>query len=176
MGDGDNCAGVLAQVLLKPVDGLGVEVVGGLVEQQYVGLLEEQAAQGHTASFAARKGCHLLVVGRTLEGVHGALKLGVDVPCVGGIKGVLQLGLAGDEGIHLVGVLKHIGVGESLVHLLELGQEVHDGLHTLAHNLDDGFFGVQLGLLLQVAHSVAGCPHHFAAVVLVDAGYDFEER
>ena len=46
MGDGDDRALILLQVLLQPVDALGVEVVGGLVEQEHVGLGQEQAAQG----------------------------------------------------------------------------------------------------------------------------------
>ena len=39
VGDGDDGAGVLLEVLLEPLHGLGVEVVGGLVEQQQVGRL-----------------------------------------------------------------------------------------------------------------------------------------
>ena len=41
VGDADDGAGVLLEVLLEPVDGLGVEVVRGLVEEKDVGLLEE---------------------------------------------------------------------------------------------------------------------------------------
>ena len=36
MGDGDDRAGVVVQVPLEPRDALGVEVVGGLVEEQHV--------------------------------------------------------------------------------------------------------------------------------------------
>jgi hypothetical protein len=42
VGDGDDGAGVLGEEALEPGDALGVEVVGGLVEQQQVGLLEQQ--------------------------------------------------------------------------------------------------------------------------------------
>ncbi len=74
VGDGDHRAGILVEVLLEPVDRFGVEVVGGLVEQQHVGLLEQKTAESHTATFATGEGGHGLVVGRALEGVHGALK------------------------------------------------------------------------------------------------------
>ncbi len=163
--------GYLLEVLLEPVDALGVEVVGGLVEQQDVGLLEQQAAEGHTAALAAGEGADVLVVGRALQGVHGALELAVDVPGVGGVEFVLELGLACEQGVE-VGV----GVGESLVDLVELGEQVHDGLHALAHDLDDGLLRVELGVLLEIAHGVAGREHHFALIVLVDAGYDLEQR
>ena len=94
MRHGDDCARVLLQVLLEPVDALGVEVVGGLVQQQDVGLLEQQAAQRHSPSLASAEGGNLLVVGRTPQGVHGPLQLIVDVPGVGGVEAVLELGLA----------------------------------------------------------------------------------
>ena len=44
---------ILLQVLLQPVDALSVEVVGRLVEQEDVGLLKQQAAEGHAAAFAS---------------------------------------------------------------------------------------------------------------------------
>ncbi len=163
-------------MLFEPVDALGVEVVGRLVEQEYVGLLEQQAAQGHTAAFASRECGHLLVVGRTLQGVHGALEFRVDVPGVGRVELVLKLGLTGQQGIHLVGILKHIGVAKRLVYLVKLGDEVHDGLHALAHHFDDGLFGVELRVLLQIAHRVARREYHFALIALVDAGDNLEQR
>jgi hypothetical protein len=41
VGDGQDRTGVRRQVLLQPVDRLRVEVVGGLVEEQQVRLLEQ---------------------------------------------------------------------------------------------------------------------------------------
>ena len=58
MGDGNHRSLILLQVLLKPVDALCVEVVGRLVKQKHVGLLEEKAAEGHTSAFASREVCH----------------------------------------------------------------------------------------------------------------------
>ena len=53
VSDGYHGAGIL---LLKPVDALRVKVVGRLVEKKDVGLLEQEAAQSHTAAFATREG------------------------------------------------------------------------------------------------------------------------
>src|SRR5690606_18301425 len=52
VGDGHHCAGEAAEELLQPIDRFGVQVVGGLVEQQHVGLGQQQAAQGHAAFLA----------------------------------------------------------------------------------------------------------------------------
>ena len=53
VGDGDDGALVVGQVLLEPGDALGVEVVGGLVQQQQIGLLQQQPAQRDAAPLAA---------------------------------------------------------------------------------------------------------------------------
>ena len=44
VGDDQDRAGILAQMALEPVHGLGVEMIGRLVKQQEVGLLEQEAA------------------------------------------------------------------------------------------------------------------------------------
>jgi hypothetical protein len=51
--DGHNRARVVVQVMLEPGHGLGVQVVRRLVEQEQLGRLQQQAAQGHASSFSA---------------------------------------------------------------------------------------------------------------------------
>ena len=46
MGYGDYGTLILLQVLLQPVDALSIQVVGWLIEQEYIRLLQEQAASG----------------------------------------------------------------------------------------------------------------------------------
>ncbi len=46
VGDEDDRMGIFAQVPLQPVAGLDVQVVGGLVQQEYVGLFEQKLRQG----------------------------------------------------------------------------------------------------------------------------------
>ena len=55
MRDGKHRALVVVQEVLEPQDRLGVQVVRGLVEQQQVGSLEQQLAQGHATALAAGK-------------------------------------------------------------------------------------------------------------------------
>ncbi len=88
----------------------------------------------------------------------------------------MQLGLAGDEGVHLVGVLEHVGVCKGGVDRVKLGQQIHHRLHALAHYLDHRLARVELGLLLQVSHRVSRGKYHLALVILVDTGDNLEQR
>ena len=60
VGDRQDRARVGGQVLLEPLHALGVEVVGGLVEQQQVGLGQQQLAQRHAAPLTAGQVGHRL--------------------------------------------------------------------------------------------------------------------
>lgn len=82
-------AWILVQVLFKPVDRLGIEVVGGLVKQQYIRLLKEKSAQCHATAFATAKRVYFLVVRWALQGIHGSLQFAVNIPGAYGIKTVL---------------------------------------------------------------------------------------
>ncbi len=55
MGDEDDVAGIVDEMLFEPLDALGVEMVGRLVEQQDVGLFEQQPGQRDAALLAARE-------------------------------------------------------------------------------------------------------------------------
>src|SRR5262249_5043949 len=63
--DGDDRAFVFLQVLFQPTHGLGVQMVGRLIEQQYIGLFQQQAAQRHAAALAARQDLDRRVARRT---------------------------------------------------------------------------------------------------------------
>ena len=53
VGDAEDCACVVDQVLLEPSDGFGVKVVGRFVEQKHVRRFEEQFAERNAAGFTA---------------------------------------------------------------------------------------------------------------------------
>lgn len=89
--DGDDGARVLREVLLQPVHRLGVEVVGGLVEQEQVRGLDQQLAERDTALLATGEVDDRPVAGRAAQGVHGLLQLGVQVPRVGVVQVLLEL-------------------------------------------------------------------------------------
>ena len=156
VGYGDYRTFVLLQVLFQPVDGLCIEVVGGLVEEQHVGLLEQQAAECHTTAFTTGKMLYGLVFGRTTECIHRTLQLTVEVPCIGSVDDVLQLCLTGEELVHLVLILVVFGQTELLVDLLVLCQRIHNGLHAFHHHFLHCLRRIKIRLLSQISYRISG--------------------
>ncbi len=72
-----------------------------------------------------------------------------------------------DEFLHLVRILQHFRVSELVVHILIFLQQVHDRLHTFAHDVDHRLAFIQQWLLLQVTDAVSGCHMHVALKVLL---------
>ena len=58
VGNTDHCTFVLLQVLLEPVDRLCVQVVGRLIKQQHIRLLQEETTECHTTAFTSREMLH----------------------------------------------------------------------------------------------------------------------
>ena len=133
MGDGDHGARVALQELLQPVHRFSVQVVGRLVEQEHVGLGQQQLTQGNAPLFTAREQPDFGVPGRQAQGVGGDFELVLGVGASAGDDG-LHIGLLGGE---LVKVSVFLGVGG--VNLFQPGlggiQAAHAGLHTLTHGL-----------------------------------------
>ena len=80
VGDDEDRAWIGAQMPLEPVDRLGVEMVGRLVEQQEVRLFEKEPAERDTAALAARERGHGGIVWRAAERVHRLFDLAVEIP------------------------------------------------------------------------------------------------
>ena len=136
---GDNCSFVLVEVLFEPVYGFGIEVVGGLVEEQNIGLLDEQTTQGDTAAFAPGEKLASLICRRTMEGGHGTIQAAVEIPGVGGVDDVLQFALARKQLVHLVCVFVVLGESEFLVDVFVFSQRVYYVLNALLHDFANGF-------------------------------------
>ena len=144
VGDDQDGAGIIAQVAFEPIDGFGIEVVRGLVEQQQFGLLEQQPAERDPTALAAGQLLHVAVVRRTAQRVHRLVDLGVEIPQPLGLDLVLQLG-------HLVRVLVRVVRGELIVAVEDRLLRRHPLHHVLAHALAR----IELRLLLQIAHARA---------------------
>ena len=161
MGDDEDRAGIGAQVAFEPVDGLGVEMVGRLVEQQKIGLLEKQAAERDAAPLAAGELRHVGIVRRAAKRVHRLLDLALEIPQALGLDLVL-------ETRHLVGGLVGIVHGELVVavedRLLFLHAEHRVALHVER--------GVEVRLLRQVADLRALGDEAFADEFGVEPGHD----
>ena len=169
---GDDRTLVLLEVLLEPVNRLGVEVVRRLVEQQHVGLLQQQTAQRHAAPLTARKHLDRLVGVGAAQGVHRTLEHAVQLPAVHVVNLLVELALALDEARHRVVVHR---LAELHVNILVLLEQGYRGGAPLFDHLADGLRIVELGLLLQIAHRIAGRKDHLALEVLVDAGNNLHE-
>ena len=173
--DAQHRALVLLEVLLQPVDGFGIEVVGRLVQKKHIRLLQQQSAQRHPAAFSSAQLSDFLVVRRTTKGVHGDAQLGVKLPGIQGINAVLNRGLAVHQLLHLVGIVEDFLVHEFHVDLLVLFQHIDDLLGPLFHHLADSFGLVEFGLLRQVPHSVAVGPHNLALECFIQSSDDFHD-
>ena len=170
MGDRHDRAGIAGEELLEPVDRLGVEVVGGLVEEQHVGLGEQHAAQRDAALLAARKLAHDGVPRREPEGIGGDLELHVGVLAAGRGNLRLELGL-------LRGELVEVGVGLAVfrVDLVESLLRRERAADAFLDGLAHGLLRIHHRLLRQVADLQTGHGRRLAFDVLVDAGHDLEQ-
>ena len=165
VGDRHDRALVVGEVLLEPRHGLGVQVVGRLVEQQQVGLGQQQPRQGDAPPLAAAQVGDRRIAGWAAQRVHRLVEHRVELPRAGGVDLVLQLG----ELVRgLVGVVHR--------QLVEAVQEVAHRTHAVLDVAANVLALVQVRLLRQQADGGAGRELGLAAVVLVDAGHDPEQR
>ena len=170
VGDRDDGARVLLQEAFEPVDRLGVEVVGRLVEQQQVGVAEEQPGERHAALLAAGDLRDVGVVGRAAQGVHRDVDVALEVPGIGGGDLVLEGGLLLADGV-VVGV--GVGpVGHDRVVLIDQGLDLGDPVEDVAL---DVLGRVELGLLAEVADGEAGREAGLAHEPVIEPGHDPQE-
>ena len=170
VGHGDDRAPVFLEVPLEPGDGLGVEVVGRLVEEQDVGLHEQEPGQGDAAPLAARKHRDGRFGRRAAQGLHGDLEVVVEVPGVVLVDLLLEPGLLGEQGVHV-----GLGVAHLVADRVVAGQDVDDRLDALANGLEDGLGGIELRVLLEEADGIALAEGDLADVALVLPGDDAEQ-
>ena len=148
VGDRDDGARVLLQVLLQPLHALRVQVVGGLIEQQQVRLGQQQPAQRDPALLPAGQAGDLGVGRRAAQRVHGLLDLAVQVPGVPVVQLLLQAAHLLEQFVGIVG--RHL-LGDLVVLLEELLGLGHAVLDVAEHRL--GL--VKLGLLVEQADGEA---------------------
>ena len=161
MGDGHHGPLVVLQVLLQPRDRLGVEMVGRLVEQQQVGLAQQQPAHGHAAALAAGERGHVGVGRRAAQRVHRVLERGVEVPAVDRVDLLLD---ARELIRGLLGV-----VHRELVEAIKQGADLRDAVLDVAL---DVLGRVEVGLLGEQPDGRLGAELGLALVLGVQAGHD----
>ena len=118
MCDGKHRALVVMQEVLEPQDRLGVQVVRGLVEQQYVAALLEGHGQVEPVAFAAGEYAHLFFLVGPRDGEAGHIGAGIHAPVaelddVAVVRnGFIYRLFGGYRGVLLV----HIGEFDGLTH------------------------------------------------------------
>ena len=147
--------------------GFGIEVVGGLVEEQQVGMLEQQPAQRDPPLLAAGERRDVRVVGRAAKGVHRDVDVPLQVPCADRVDPVLERRLLGTDGL-VVGVR----LGPPGHHGVVGIDEVLDRPHAVEHVALDVLGRVELRLLRQVAHGEAGGQPRLTDEPVVQPGHD----
>ena len=121
----NQCAREALQELLEPEDGLDVEVIRGLVEQERAGAHEENAGErdAHLPSAGELADVAFDHLGREAEAGEDVARAGVERVAVELLEACLDLAVAVDQPLHLV---EAIGVCEPRLELDELCSHARD--------------------------------------------------
>ncbi|MND68196.1 hypothetical protein D3C80_596400 [compost metagenome] len=165
VGDHHHGARIIAQVLFKPCDRFGVEMVGRFVEQQQVRLRQQKAAERDTAAFTTRQVVDGGVLRRAAQRFHRHLDLLFEVPEVLAVDDVLELGTLVRR---LVRIVHHQFV-VAVQHGLLVGHAFHDVF-------ERGLVRIELRLLLQVTDGRTFGEPGFTGIFLVLTGNDAQNR
>ncbi len=112
VGDRDHGAGKVLEEAFQPGDRFRVEVVGRFVENQHVGVRQQQSAQRDTAFFTARQVFYCRVPRRQAQRVGGDIELAFEIPGARGIDFLLHFGLLRQQVVHFI-----IGHGLGKLHV-----------------------------------------------------------
>ena len=172
MCDGDDRSGILLQVMLQPGNGLRIEVVGRLVEEEDLRLFEEEAAERDPAPFPSGEKLDRSLGWGAAQGIHGHLKAAVEIPSTERLELLLHLSLPIEQRRHLV-----VGhrISEAAVDLVIFAEQVDDGLHPPLDDLPDRFGVVEGGLLLEQSDGISGGEDDLALILPVEPGDDPQE-
>src|SRR5262249_7670987 len=144
------CTRIFLEVALEPGDGLGIEVVGRLVEEQQVRLLEKQPAERDAPPLTPGELGDVGFGSRQAQRIHGDLERTIELPRTRGVDSILKPGLLVEKRGHLL-------LGNGLGHLRAYFLEALEQRAYLRGSLFDvsaHVFGwVESRLLRQVAHS-----------------------
>ena len=168
MADHDDGAVVVQQEVVEPLHGGNVQVVGGLVQQQDVGVAEQGLSQQHLHLETGVQGLHVVIVQVHPDAQALENAAGVGLGLVTAHLGVLCLEVGSPQAV-LVGEVLLLVQGVHLPANLVQGLVAHDD--RVQHGV--GVIGVLV--LLQHGHAHLGQDGHRAAGGLQLAGEDFQK-
>jgi len=162
---------LVEQVVLEPLDRLGVEVVGRLIEDGEVRARDEDPRQSHAAPLAAAElGEPRLGAGDAQMAEHG-------VHAVGLIPTAQALELLGDSGLFGQQRGRVLGLSRELPgHLLVPAARVVPGGQALSRRLVGAGVAVEARYLLEVLYAGAAAARHRSAVRRLYASENARQR
>ena len=176
VGDKYVTEGISAEIVFEPVAGFQVQVVSRLVEQQQVGLGQQQLGQrdAHLPAAAELVGLPRPIFLAEAEAGEHAAHLRVERVAVERVKALLQHGVALRRGLVLGPGVIELGQlpGQLLDLALHLAQFVEDG----EAFFEDGAAGELQALLRQVADAHAARLLQRAVVERFQAGQHLHQR
>ena len=164
VGDDKDRTLIVDQMLLQPGDGLGVKMVGRLVEQKHFRRFQQQLAKRDTAAFTARQAFDIGVIGRAAQRLHRDIDLRIQIPEVLAVDLVLQL-------CHLVGGLVAI-IHRQFVEAIKLGLLGRDTQHDVVTHVQRR---IKMRLLRQIANLGALGGPGLAGEIGIQPGHDLHQ-
>ena len=163
-------AGAPAQVLLEPLDGVDVEVVRGLVQHEQVRVGDDEPGEGRPGLLAARERRRRAqpLVPREPEARERLVDPLVQRVAAKDVEPVLEVRVPGPGGVPVV--LEPLQLDG---HRLEVRGAVADGCPQVRRRHERL---VEVRLLAQQPEAQSSPPGHGAAVGLVAAGHDPQQR
>ncbi len=167
VSDGDDRTLVLPEEAFEPGHRLGVEVVGGFVEQQQIGSGQQEATQRDSAAFTAREHCDIRITRWEPQGIHRDVDRPLEIPSSRRFDLLLQLGL-------LLTQLLVVGVGirpprQHFVVAFEKSRGLTHAVHDVAEHV---LVRIQLRLLVEQSGREARGQPGLAGVPVVLARHD----
>ena len=173
MGDHDHSTFVIQQISLQPGDGVHVQMVGGLVQDDQLRPLQKELAQSHPGLLAAGKGGHGLLEFRLREAqsfqhADDFAFIGISAP---GFEGVGQGVVLTHQGLQAVPLGCLHGKLTCADAVFQVDQFLLDGQELLI----DCLRGVHRVVLGQIAEGLASGHGHAALVRLHLAHQDAQQ-
>jgi hypothetical protein len=170
--DGNDRPLKFREVALQPPYALGIKVIGRLVQQQHVRLLEQEAAERHPPPLASGNLAHVGFSGGKPQRVHRHIDLVVQLPEAERIDALLQVSLLLQQTHHLV-VAHRLGeAGADLVELIEDRLLLRNSIHDVPANV---LGGIECRLLRQKPDLRSRKRSRVSQKILVHACHDAQE-
>lgn len=173
VGDEEDRALEIFEEPFEPEAAIDIQVVGGFVQEEDVGLFEEELGEGEAALLPAAEAANgdvELGIGEA-EAVKGCIDLVVDGVATGGFHVALDAFLELHELVEFIALSR----GHFLVDFIEVAVEGVEAFEGGFGSAAEGFAGVEDGVLVEVADAAAALEEDFAGVLFLDTCEDLEQ-